>query len=151
MLQTLLRTVRVEQESDFERNIRQIRESTRKLQNAEHMRNTLYFDFHRRSEDWAPFISVEGSTEFSIDSRLAPLAESLTESASLIYQTLLPSAQRLVCSLENPSKWGDDGPLRWSVLDLSGRQLTVDQLSSAEQRWAQFSIRLANQIGLKWG
>lgn len=85
-------------------------------------------------------------TTFVIDSKLTQVALRLEENANAIYKKLLLRAPTLVCEVNSPMLWQSLGLLTWRAIDLSGSHISLNQLSSAEERWAKFSINLADVL-----
>lgn len=81
-----------------------------------------------------------------VDDELTGLADTLTSLANDALQILMPGAQQLTCRVAPLWNWARSGPLEWRAVDASGTELFASELSAAELRWAEFSLRLADAV-----
>ena len=90
-----------------------------------------------------PSLLVEHGGSFRVDPVVAPFLDRASMEATRFASMLLEHAPRMECRLTPPSRWHREPAVRWIALDTSGHWVDLDELSSAQQRWAKFSIRLA--------
>jgi energy-coupling factor transporter ATP-binding protein EcfA2 len=87
------------------------------------------------------FRSESGNLEVQeIAIRLASL---VSASATNYFVKFFESASELRLRINPPEIWDQVGRATWEALDLSGKFISLTQLSNAQSRWARFSIRLA--------
>ena len=100
--------------------------------------------------DVAPLIrEVDGG--FVIDPELTRIAGELAGGANRIFQVLMPGAPELVCRIAPIHRWSENHPIQWGAIDASGVEIQPDSLSAAQQRWALFSLQLADTIETRAG
>ena len=94
---------------------------------------------------------VGNANGFALDSALAALEGELSERASEYLECLLETSLELRLRVFGPDKWLDGEVLTWTAIDRSGVELSIEQLSKAQSRWATVAIQLAlldHQAGL---
>jgi hypothetical protein len=124
------------------------------LRTALDMMSTLEGDRSRqrirvgRPEAFDPALLIVHADDgaFSVDPDLPEIASKLQASSNQIFAMLLHGAPKLHCRVAPIYSWSEAGPLEWVALDVAGAEIPLDSLSAAENRWAVFSIRLADLL-----
>lgn len=96
--------------------------------------------------NYSLFIQDNENHQSQVDLRLAELAHRLTDLTNEILPVILPDLPQLTCQVASPLQWERSGPLQWTAVDRSGVRIPIADLSTAEHRWALFSIYLADAI-----
>lgn len=71
------------------------------------------------------------------------IASIFSESASTFFRTVFETASTLRMKINPPEIWDQAGRVTWEALDVSGKFISIGDLSFAQSRWARFSIYLA--------
>ncbi len=95
---------------------------------------------------------IESSKGFTIDQLVVNAAKQLSSRATEYFQKLMIDAPNLRCHVKDLSRWGLESAIEWvaeekyrEIQDLEsvGHDLSISDLSNAQQRWARFAIKLS--------
>ena len=88
-------------------------------------------------------ILVGDRNVYEVHPGLSWAVEQVSSRASRYFSTLMEDAPIIECRVHDPRRWPSDGVVSWIAIDPSGAEIPIDSLSRAQQRWANFAVRLA--------
>ena len=94
-------------------------------------------------DDFSVLLETEDES-IKVNAALSVLAAQLGSVANQLFHQLFPRAARLECTVTHPLRWLSNSPLTWRAVVAEEKFVGLSDLSSAEARWARFSIQLAD-------
>ena len=80
---------------------------------------------------------------YRLKPELAGMVVELIATARRWYGELLEGAPLLDLLVREPSEWPSSPPLEWRAIDETGAFVRLENLSSAQRRWASFALQIA--------
>lgn len=89
---------------------------------------------------------------FQINPIVVSAAHNLSNRATEYFQLLMDGAPKLVCKINSLHQWGSGKPVEWVAEEnyrdfyqeeIDNHEIEIRNLSNAQRRWAEFSVKLA--------